>query len=476
MDGPDQGTATQSSPPVQDECSVAVSQALLGTQVGSSNGARSLGCRFLFNNSDAGIIIGRGGSNRHDIQMASGARAQLSRPNEFWPGTTDRVLLLSGTLKAIVTALWHILTKIGQDVRSQQQQGSSTQPATAPELNVDEHAGNEAAGAAASITSQAAGQPSHPNSIKLLLPAAICGSVIGRRGETIKAFAADSGASISLSPQDRDRGLDYDRIVTVYGSMDRLLRAVALIMGKAMDAPPGPQPGVMLQGPPQPGMGLARSLPAAAYSPGMAQYAPSMGQYAGVGAVGQYAGGAVAAMPTYTAPAAAAYMSSTAQGVPQTVQPSNGSGFNAFNMRTLQQALQQQLQPTSQQTSLPGIGMLASGHSAPSMGVQAGGMQAPTAAGVQRVEMSMLVPQQHVGAIIGRGGSVLQSLKNLLSVSVVVADRTDADQLSGGRRVHIYGTPEAVQMAQQIISQKVQEAATTATPSGNAGAGRLWPM
>lgn len=45
---------------------------------------------------------------------------------------------------------------------------------------------------------------------------------------------------------------------------------------------------------------------------------------------------------------------------------------------------------------------------------------------------------------------------------------------SGGRRVHIYGTPEAVQMAQQIISQKVQEAATTATPSGNAGAGRLW--
>lgn len=34
---------------------------------------------------------------------------------------------------------------------------------------------------------------------------------------------------------------------------------------------------------------------------------------------------------------------------------------------------------------------------------------------------------------------------------------------AGGRRVLIYGTPEAVQMAQQIIRQKIQEASASAS-------------
>lgn len=37
--------------------------------------------------------------------------------------------------------------------------------------------------------------------LKLLVPAALCGSIIGKGGATIRQFAEDSKAAIGLSPQ-----------------------------------------------------------------------------------------------------------------------------------------------------------------------------------------------------------------------------------------------------------------------------------
>lgn len=42
------------------------------------------------------------------------------------------------------------------------------------------------------------------------MPAAVCGAIIGRGGETVRGFAEDSGASISVSPQ--ERGTRPDRL------------------------------------------------------------------------------------------------------------------------------------------------------------------------------------------------------------------------------------------------------------------------
>lgn len=60
MDGTNQDVALQGVAS-QDHCSAAVTHAVSGIQLqqsGSGSGSRGLGCRFLFNNSDAGIIIG----------------------------------------------------------------------------------------------------------------------------------------------------------------------------------------------------------------------------------------------------------------------------------------------------------------------------------------------------------------------------------------------------------------------------------
>lgn len=54
----------------------------------------------------------QGGVTITEFQAQSGARIQLSRSREFFPGTGDRILLLTGTVNAILTALHLILSKL----------------------------------------------------------------------------------------------------------------------------------------------------------------------------------------------------------------------------------------------------------------------------------------------------------------------------------------------------------------------------
>lgn len=57
--------------------------------------------RFLVSNAAAGSVIGKGGTNITEYQSKTGARIQLSRSGEVFPGTYDRVMLLAGTLRQV---------------------------------------------------------------------------------------------------------------------------------------------------------------------------------------------------------------------------------------------------------------------------------------------------------------------------------------------------------------------------------------
>ena len=76
--------------------------------------------KFLVSNALAGSIIGKAGANISELQSQSGARLQLSRASEFFPGTQERVMLASGSVNQVLTALHLILTKIqGEQVKHQ---------------------------------------------------------------------------------------------------------------------------------------------------------------------------------------------------------------------------------------------------------------------------------------------------------------------------------------------------------------------
>ena len=67
-------------------------------------------------NAEAGSVIGKGCSTINDFQSQSGARIQLSRNNEFFPGTSDRIIMVSGTIIEILKAVDLILARLLSEV------------------------------------------------------------------------------------------------------------------------------------------------------------------------------------------------------------------------------------------------------------------------------------------------------------------------------------------------------------------------
>lgn len=72
--------------------------------------------KFLVSNAAAGSVIGKGGSTITEFQSESGARIQLSRNHEFFPGTSDRIIMISGAFDEILKAMELILAKLLSEV------------------------------------------------------------------------------------------------------------------------------------------------------------------------------------------------------------------------------------------------------------------------------------------------------------------------------------------------------------------------
>ena len=66
--------------------------------------------------------------------------------------------------------------------------------------------------------------------LRILIPSAAAGGIIGRGGCNIKAIGEESGARIQLSPKDVVPPSIAERIVTLTGELDQCLKAVSLVM------------------------------------------------------------------------------------------------------------------------------------------------------------------------------------------------------------------------------------------------------
>ncbi|KAM5550853.1 protein BTR1 [Rosa sericea] len=153
--------------------------------------------RFLVSNAAAGSVIGKGGATITDFQSQSGARIQLSRNHEFFPGTTDRIIMISGTINEILKAVELVLTKLLNELYSEE--SDDVEPRT---------------------------------KLRLIVPNSSCGGIIGKQGSTIKSFIEDSQAGIKISPQDNNYFGVNDRLVTLTGTLEEQMRAADLILSK----------------------------------------------------------------------------------------------------------------------------------------------------------------------------------------------------------------------------------------------------
>ncbi|XP_049354996.1 protein BTR1-like isoform X1 [Solanum verrucosum] len=163
----------------------------------SDHEENKISIKFLLSNAEAGSIIGKGGSTISDFQARSGARIQLSRNNEFFPGTMDRIVMVSGSIDDVLKAVDLILNKLLDE--SYVEDGGDVGPRS---------------------------------KVRLVVPNSSCGGIIGKGGSVIKSFIEDSRAGIKILPQDENFPGLHDRIVIVIGTLGEQMRAIELILYK----------------------------------------------------------------------------------------------------------------------------------------------------------------------------------------------------------------------------------------------------
>lgn len=309
--------------------------------------------RFLITNAAAGSVIGKGGATINEFQSQSGARIQLSRNHEYFPGTSDRIIALSGTIKEVLTAFHLILSKILSEAEKDN------------------------------------GQDMKPNQVRLIVPNLVCGAIIGKGGATIKSFVEESNASIKLSPLEQSILGVHDRIITIIGNLDQQLRAVALVVSKVAE------------------------------DPNYNQYASASLSFTG------------AASTLVGLRGHAAFPSMSYGGAPFLRNGMNGN----YRMKGLISPLVAAQTPPVAVPVMPGGSMTTS--------------------------VTLAIPDEHVGAIVGRGGKIITDIQQSSGVRIKISDRGDFVPGTTNRKVIITGSAEGVRTAQQVVAQKVNQSVTS---------------
>lgn len=299
-------------------------------------------------------MIGKGGATISEFQSQSGARIQLSRNHEYFPGTSDRLIALSGTIKEVLTAFHLILSKILNEVETDN------------------------------------GHDLKTNQVKLIVPNSLCGAIIGKGGATIKSFVEKSNANIKLSPLEQTIPGLSDRVVTITGTIEQQLRAVALIITKLSE------------------------------DPNYNQYTSVSLSYAGTASTLAGLRGRLAA----------------------TTAGSMGYGGAPYPPNVVTDSIRTK-------GLIPGLVAAQTSPVRVSVPVMP--------AGAMTTSLTLAVPDEHIGAIVGRGGKTITDIQQTSGVRIKISDRGDFIAGTTNRKVSITGTADGVRLAQQLVTQKVNQ-------------------
>ncbi|XP_076442198.1 RNA-binding protein Nova-1-like isoform X3 [Babylonia areolata] len=157
----------------------------------------------------AGAIIGKGGETIAQVQKEAGARVKMSKANDFYPGTTERVCLIMGPAEAVRKVHIFIMEKIRD----------KPDPSPKPEdakTNYERHR--------------------QVIEVKVLVPNSTAGMIIGKSGNYIKQIKEESGAYVQISQKAKETNLP-ERCVTIAGEMEANKKAVDMILSKIVEDP-----------------------------------------------------------------------------------------------------------------------------------------------------------------------------------------------------------------------------------------------
>uniref|UniRef100_A0A161MG94 Rna-binding protein nova-2 isoform x1 n=1 Tax=Triatoma infestans TaxID=30076 RepID=A0A161MG94_TRIIF len=151
---------------------------------------RLLHLKVLVPSSVAGAIIGKGAENLAQITRDSGAKVRVSRVDDCYPGTSDRVCLITGELNAVKSALEIVSNTIREDSK----------------VGLRRH-----------------------QEVKIIVPNTIVGRVIGKGGSNFRQISEACGVSVKASPQESG-GLTQERCITVTGDTEGSNKACDMLL------------------------------------------------------------------------------------------------------------------------------------------------------------------------------------------------------------------------------------------------------
>ncbi|XP_034232677.1 RNA-binding protein Nova-1 isoform X2 [Thrips palmi] len=162
----------------------------------------------------AGAIIGIGGETIGQLQKDTKARVKMSKAGDFYPGTAERVCLISGNAESIMEVLTFIMEKIRD-----RPDFSKATPTHTPVQNdsFDNKISQE-----------------REKQVKILVPNSTAGMIIGKGGSYIKQIKEESGSYVQISQKAKDVSLQ-ERCITVIGELDQNQKACLMILQKVME-------------------------------------------------------------------------------------------------------------------------------------------------------------------------------------------------------------------------------------------------
>ncbi|KAF2121959.1 hypothetical protein BDV96DRAFT_482370 [Lophiotrema nucula] len=354
--------------------------------------------RACISTGEAATIIGKGGENVTQIRRLSGAKCTVS---DYSRGAVERILTVSGQVDAVSKAFGLIVRTLNQeDIESPSTSTSKTYP------------------------------------MRLLIPHILIGSIIGKGGVRIREIQDASNAKLNAS--DTMLPNSGERSLVVLGVADAVHIAVYYVAQT-----------------------LVEQLTERFGGPAASQYATRSGMAANV------VPGGMSVQPYVPQPGGGQF------GHPDTYRRGHNAAQrtpagSAYGQQPHMHGQPHQPQPYAQPNMPYGAGSPGRAHYGPVPPVHAapyGGHQpaapvahpaaphAPVQVPGQPLTQQIFIPNDMVGAIIGKGGAKINEIRQLSGSVIKINEPTDN---SNERLVTITGTQECNQMALYMLYSRLE--------------------
>lgn len=299
----------------------------------------TLTLRMLMHGKEIGSIIGKKGETVKRIREQSSARITISEGS-----CPERITTITGSTDAVFRAVSMIAFKLEEDL------------------------GDGTAGGRTPVT------------LRLVIPASQCGSLIGKAGTKIREIRESSGAQVQVAGDLLPNSTE--RAVTVSGVPDTIIQCVRQICAVILESPP-----------------KGATIP---YHPGLSLGTILLSANQGFSMQGQYSG----------------------------VSPAEVTKLQQMSGHTV---------------PFPPLGH------PPSM---VPGLDSNS----QSSSQEFLVPNDLIGCIIGRHGSKISEIRQMSGAHIKIGNQTEG---SSERHITITGTPVSITLAQYLITTCLETAKST---------------